>query len=81
MSKRLSMVELSAPDIVNTPSERIREVIVSVGHVCKYCNGMGEVNRLNPESHEWEFSKCPVCKGSGEMDATVTIDWKAAERN
>lgn len=34
-------------------------------------------NRSSPNDSEWKI--CPVCEGSGKMDAEVTIKWKPSK--
>lgn len=35
-------------------------------------------DRSSPNDSEWKI--CPVCEGSGKMDAEVTIKWKPNKR-
>lgn len=80
-SRRKVSIELETPNIVRVPCEGVTETLVSPGHVCNYCNGQGEVMREDDESHEWEYKVCPVCKGSGEMDAVITVEWRPSGKN
>lgn len=34
-------------------------------------------DRNSPNDSEWKI--CPVCEGSGKMDAEVTIKWKPSK--
>lgn len=56
------------------------EHIESRGHTCRYCYGAGGFSgdRSSPNDSEWKI--CPVCEGSGKMDAEVTIKWKPNKR-
>lgn len=36
-------------------------------------------DRSSPNDSEWKI--CPVCEGSGKMDAEVTIKWKPNKRD
>jgi len=76
MSRSVSIIALSAPDIVNLPCDTVTERLVVRGLCCGYCKGQGEVLRRDATTHEWEYLKCPLCKGSGDLDADVTVEWK-----
>jgi len=76
-SRRKVSIELDSPNIERVPRYGLVERLVSPGHVCNYCHGQGEVTGEDPElPGEWVFKKCPVCGGSGELDAVVTIEWR-----
>ena len=53
----------------------IEEHIESRGHTCRYCYGKGSFAGDPRLGGGWK--PCPVCKGSGKMDAEVIIKWKA----
>lgn len=53
------------------------ERLVSEGHTCGYCHGNGFFWGLD-EYGENEKTPCPMCKGSGRLDAVITVEWKAA---
>ena len=53
---------------------RNRELLVSPGHKCGYCRGNGWF--WSEEQGERIKANCPVCGGSGQLDAVVTVDWK-----
>lgn len=55
----------------------LEEHIVSRGHTCRYCYGEGGFGGDTRLGEVW--TPCPVCKGSGKMDAEVTIKWKASK--
>lgn len=72
MSKKKQIVELE-------PSGRIHsEAFVSAPMTCRYCNGRGgfPIDTVDGPSIE----ECPDCKGTGEVIAVVTIDWKPNKR-
>lgn len=73
-------IELDAPNIM-TPGGVVREALVSPGHVCNCCHGTGKVTREAEDSREWEYKECPVCKGNGELDAVITVEWKPSGKN
>lgn len=54
------------------------DYIESRGHSCPYCQGNG----YHWQEDEWQErykKECPICKGSGRLDAVITIEWKAEE--
>ena len=57
----------------------VEERIESCGLRCLYCYGEGGFlgDRSSPNDSEWKI--CPVCEGSGKMDAEVTIKWKPSK--
>lgn len=75
MSSKNQMIFLEAPLYGG-----LEEHIVSRGHTCRYCHGQGGFlgDRSSPNGSEWKI--CPVCEGSGKMDAEVTIKWKPSKR-
>ena len=61
-----------------TPGGRMIDRIESRGHRCPYCQGNGYLW----QEDEWQErykKECPICKGSGRLDAMITIEWKAEE--
>nr|DAQ85988.1 MAG TPA: DnaJ-like protein [Caudoviricetes sp.] len=73
MSKIARRIELRPPSVKTT-----EERIVSKGHDCEYCQGNGYFVGYN-RAGQSENDPCPICGGSGKVDAVVTIEWKAAE--
>ena len=69
MSRRQTM-------IVIEPDGRIhKEAFITAPMVCPYCNGRGFF--MEPILPYVDMKKeCPDCKGTGEVVAMVTIDWK-----
>lgn len=63
------------PPVYGSKEERIE----SRGYTCEYCHGQGGFlgDRNSPNDSEWKI--CPVCEGSGKMDAEVTIKWKPSK--
>lgn len=81
-SRRRVSIELEVPNMVNLPLDgELCETLVSEAHECNYCHGQGEVLRMDAEGMEWEYQKCPVCQGLGELDAEVTIRWRVRINN
>lgn len=58
-----------------------RENFVSTGHKCGYCKGNGW---FSGERKRAAARTCmcprPVCGGSGELDAIITVDWKPSSK-
>lgn len=52
--------------------------MVSKGHDCEYCQGNGYFVGCNYKGQS-EKEYCPICGGSGKLDAVVTIEWKASD--
>ena len=65
MSSKHRMIWLTPP-VYGSKEERIE----SRGYTCEYCHGQGGFLK------DSEGKICPVCEGSGKMDAEVTIKWK-----
>lgn len=57
-----------------------RENFVSTGHKCDYCKGNGWFWGTEEGSREDVHVSCPVCGGSGELDAIITVDWKPSSK-
>lgn len=72
MSKVNKMVELISPRM-NSASEQLK----STGHECNYCQGNGYFWGVD-EYGEPIKEACPLCKGSGRLDAVVSIQWRAS---
>ena len=76
MSKERRMIEI-APGLMS-PGSRMSETIESRGYNCPYCHGNG----YHWQEDVWQErykQECPICKGSGRLDAVVTIEWKAGD--
>lgn len=72
MSKRKQIVEVE-------PEGRIhKEAFATAPMTCPYCNGRGgfPIDTVDGPSIE----ECPDCKGTGEVIAVITIDWKPNKR-
>ena len=73
MSTKNQIIWLEAP-----LHGEVEERIESCGHRCLYCYGEGGFVGDTRLGERW--TTCPVCKGSGKMDAEVIIKWKASEK-
>ena len=76
MSKEKRTIEI-APRLMS-PGGRMTEVLESCGHACSYCQGNGYFGQENVYRERYK-QECCICKGSGKLDAVVTIEWKAGE--
>ena len=70
MSRVKQTVELRPPSCDVT-----KEVHTSPGHLCGYCHGVGHFRSPYRDRDE-EPTPCPVCGGSGMLDAIITVEWK-----
>ena len=73
MSSMKRTVELVPPQ-----TDIKRELITSPGHVCGYCHGIGHFEPEWYRPYE-ESIPCPVCGGSGQVDAIITVEWKPSK--
>lgn len=74
MSKQVREVELVPPS-----RHQNKEMIVSKGHNCGYCQGNGWFWGRD-EFGDSIKNPCPICEGSGMVDALVTIEWKPSRK-
>ena len=78
MSKERRIIEI-APGTMS-PGGRMTDRIESRGHRCPYCQGNG----YHWQEDEWQErykQECPICKGSGRLDAVITVEWKAGSNS
>ena len=68
------MVELKPPTV-----QQNKELLTSPGHVCGYCHGKGYFEALWYEKDK-EETICPVCDGTGQVDAIITVEWKPTKK-
>lgn len=71
MSKERRTIEIEPRLLI--PGGRMTERIESNGHKCPYCRGNG-YHWQEDEYQERYKQTCPVCKGSGTMNALVSIE-------
>lgn len=76
MSKNNQTILIQPPMFIMEGNRK--ESISTTGHRCSYCGGNGWFWK---EDNIGESMKedCPVCKGSGKLDAVITIEWKASK--
>lgn len=70
------MIEIT-PGLIS-PGGRMTERMEIRGHTCPYCQGNG----YHWQEDEWQErykQECPICKGSGVVDALVSIEWSAGK--
>ncbi|MBF1444571.1 MAG: hypothetical protein HXN53_02250 [Prevotella nigrescens] len=78
MSREKRIVEITPGRMI--PGGRMTESLESRGHSCPYCQGNG-FHWQEDEYQELYKKECPICKGSGRLNAVVTIEWKSGESN
>jgi DnaJ-class molecular chaperone len=71
MSSKSQSIEIKPPR-----NGEMVEGIYSSGHVCPYCKGNGWPWGEYRPGAGVEKAYCSKCKGSGMLDAMVTIEWK-----
>ena len=77
MSKERRIIEITPGKL--SPGGRMTEVIESKGFKCPYCQGNG-YHWQEDEYQERYKKECPICKGSGKLDAVIEVEWKAREK-
>lgn len=70
MSKKETTIRIEPPGRIHT------EGFVSGGHRCRYCGGRGGFPKEGPDGTTEEV--CHDCRGTGEVRAVVTVEWKPA---
>lgn len=78
MSKEKRTIEITPG--LKTPGGRMEEHFLSRGHVCSYCQGNGYFWQENVYRERYK-QECCICKGSGRLDAVVTIEWRASDNS
>lgn len=77
MSNMKKHLELFPPSYMQKGKNR--ELLVSPNHTCSYCHGNGWFWGEDGFGERIK-NDCPVCGGSGSLDAVVTVEWKAAKK-
>ncbi len=72
MSVKNTIIKIIPPALMGVGN--MKEVITSNGHSCRYCHGNGFF--WGEQQRECVKKNCPVCNGSGKLDAVITIEWK-----
>lgn len=77
MSVKNEFIKVTPPAYIGTGN--MKETLASDGHPCDYCCGEGF---FREEEHgEPVKTDCPVCRGSGKLDAAITIEWKPSKKS
>lgn len=77
MSKRKVQIDVCPEHL--SPGGQMKELFVSKGHKCCYCQGNGYFWGRDDVS-EAVKEPCQMCGGSGELDAIVTVEWRKGEK-
>lgn len=84
MSNKKSIIEIKSPELLipkkgsHLAGVEAKEIFYSNGHQCTYCNGNGYF--WSDDEHGEPYQKpCPVCKGSGKLNAVITVEWSASK--
>ena len=73
MSRLRTSIEIESPKI-GLEAERVS----MGGFVCNECNGTGFI--LTDKRRSLVNMKCPVCGGSGELHADITVEWRKSDK-
>lgn len=71
MSKKQQYILISPPMFLESNNQ---ERIISQGHRCSNCSGNGWF--IDDDLNGQYKTKCPVCKGTGKLNAEITIVWE-----
>lgn len=72
MSTKYAIIKIIPSEFIGAGN--MKETITSNGHSCEYCQGNGFF--WGEQQRERVKKDCPVCNGSGILDAVITIEWK-----
>lgn len=76
MSRMKTSIELTPPDFA------IREEhLLSVPMTCGYCHGQGFFAQYFSPYGDEGTVVCPMCEGSGMVEAEVRIKWQPSNNN
>lgn len=76
MSVKNDIIKITPPALIGV--DNMKETIISSGHPCYYCSDSGFF--LEKQQRKRVKKDCPVCNGSGKLDAVITIEWKPSKR-
>lgn len=76
MSVKNAIIKITPSEFVGVGN--MKETITSNGHSCGYCHGKGFF--WGEQQRERVKINCPVCNGSGKLDAVITIEWKPSKQ-
>lgn len=72
MCKYNQMILIQPPMFLGEDNRR--ESIILKSHLCPVCSGNG-YEWIENASRKRVKKKCKVCRGTGKLDAEVTINW------
>jgi len=75
MSKELRIIEITPGRL--SPGGQMTEAIESKHFKCPYCQGNGYFWQENVYRERYK-QECCICKGSGKLDAVISIQWRAS---
>lgn len=76
MSVKNDIIKVTPPAFIEVCG--MKETITSTDHPCGRCDGSGIFREDQP--HGIVIKECPVCNGSGKLDAVITIEWKPSKQ-
>ncbi len=77
MSKLKTILEITPSEFMNKAKDG--EVFISKDHDCLHCFGRGYFTPKQVGPDEFKENLCPVCLGSGKLDAKIVIGWSPSE--
>ncbi len=77
MSKNRQVITVSPPLFLKETGRK--EQVRSAGHICSHCHGNGWFWRQPDGEKDSVKEACPICGGSGRLDAVITIEWYPSE--
>lgn len=75
MSKIKELIEINPPISLYWPASR-KEVVKTKVYECTSCKGTGGTYCDGPPKEEG-FEACVMCKGTGLIQAVVSIEWQS----
>nr|DAK43190.1 MAG TPA: TRYPTOPHAN RNA-BINDING ATTENUATOR PROTEIN-INHIBITORY PROTEIN REGULATION, ANTI-TRAP [Caudoviricetes sp.] len=76
MSKERRIIEITPGRM--SPGGWMREAIESKDFKCTYCQGNGYHWKEDAMQEPYK-KECPICNGSGRLDAVIRIEWKPSK--
>lgn len=76
MSKRKEIIEIYPPvgmSYMSARTENLKSKIVE----CNICHGVGGKYYNEHASHVERWEECEMCKGTGQIQASICIDWQS----
>lgn len=76
MSKLNHILVVEPPKFLTTSKG---EVFTKKGFLCTYCNGNGSFRGKQISHDDYKVNPCPVCKGTGKLQAKIVVGWSPDE--